>query len=127
MILSITDNITSIEIEHKQRVEGESNYTFLKLLSLWTQMATNFSVIPLRIATFLGITISLSSFLLGTYYVILKFLDKSFPEGWTSLIVIIFFFGGIILTSLGIIGEYVGRSYLQQTGKRPYIVKEVVK
>ena len=126
MILSITDNITTIEIEHKERLEGESNYTFFKLLSLWTQMATNFSILPLRIATFLGITISLFSFLLGVYYIILKFLDKTFPEGWTSLIVIVLFFGGIILTSLGIIGEYIGRTYLQLNGKKQYTIKEVI-
>lgn len=127
LILSKTNSIATIEIEHKERFEGKSNYSIYKLVSLWLKMATSFSVLPLRVATFIGLTISFLSFLFGLYFVFLKLMYNSAPEGWTSLMVVILFLGGVQLFSIGILGEYIGRSYLRLNKKSQFVIKEIKK
>jgi undecaprenyl-phosphate 4-deoxy-4-formamido-L-arabinose transferase len=126
LILSATNNLGVIEVEHNKRFEGEGNYNFVKSVSLWTKMATGFSILPLRIATYLGIFTALSAFLLLIVFVLQKFIYNSMPDGWTSIVVLILFFGGIQLFSIGIIGEYVGRTYLNINKKKQFIVREKV-
>ena len=126
LILATTNDIVTITIEHQHRYNGEGNYNLWNSISLWTKMATSFSVLPLRIATMTGMLISLLSFILGVYFIGLKIFGDVVLDGWTSLMVIILFLGGIQLLSLGIIGEYIGRSYLKINGKKQYIVKEVL-
>ena len=126
LILSITNNIGVVEVEHNKRFEGEGNYNFIKSVSLWTKMATGFSVLPLRFATYLGIFISLSSFLLLIIFILQKFIYDAMPNGWTSIVVLILFFGGVQLFTIGIIGEYVGRTYLNMNKKAQFIVREKI-
>ncbi len=126
LILATTNNITTIIVEHHDRHDGEGNYNLLSSISLWSKMATSFSVLPLRIATFVGFSISIISFILGIYFIFQKLSGTYIPDGWTSLIVIVLFLGGIQLLSLGIIGEYIGRSYLKLNGKKQYIIKDVI-
>jgi len=126
LILSVTNSVTTIPIQHQKRFIGDSNYNLISLITLWTKMATSFSVLPLRLATIVGFVISILSFVLGVYFILSKLFGSYTPDGWTSLIVIILFLGGIQLLSLGIIGEYIGRSYLKVNGKKQYIVKEVL-
>lgn len=125
LILAVTQSISVIEIEHHERFDGSGNYNLISSLSLWLKMATSFSVIPLRMATYMGISISLISFLLGIYYILLSMFSNDFPPGWTTLIVVMLFLGGIQLISIGIIGEYVGRSYLKLNKKYQFVVKEI--
>ena len=112
LIFSITHNVSNIFVEHKTRNFGKSNYTFLKLLSLWLRMFISFSILPLRIASLLGIIFSISSFLVAIWLVFFREMSSDIPMGWTSLIVIILFLGGIQLLALGLIGEYLGSAYL---------------
>jgi polyisoprenyl-phosphate glycosyltransferase len=112
LIFSITSNVSNIHVEHKPRNFGKSNYTFLKLLSLWIKMFISFSILPLRIASLLGIIFSISSFLAAVWLVFFREMSSDIPMGWTSLIVIILFLGGIQLLALGLIGEYLGSAYL---------------
>ena len=126
LILSTTNNIKTIDIKHYNRVDGEGNYNLWNSISLWSKMATSFSVLPLRLATFVGFIISIFSFLLGVYFIGLKIFGDNTLEGWTSLTVIILFLGGIQLISIGIIGEYVGRSYLKLNGKKQYFIKDII-
>ena len=125
LILSTTNSINVIEVKHKDRFSGEGNYTLRSSVSLWLKMATSFSVLPLRLATFIGFIISTFSFILGIYYIIVKLFFDTAPDGWTSLIVIVLFLGGIQLFSIGIIGEYIGRNYLKINQKPQFIIKEV--
>lgn len=126
LILSVTKNIEVVEAEHNKRFEGEGNYNFVKSVSLWTKMATGFSVLPLRIATYLGVFTAMSSFLLLIFFILQKFIYNAMPDGWTSIVVLILFFGGIQLFTIGIIGEYVGRTYLKINNKKQFIVREKI-
>jgi undecaprenyl-phosphate 4-deoxy-4-formamido-L-arabinose transferase len=124
LILSVTNNIGVVEVEHNKRFEGEGNYSFVKSVSLWTKMATGFSVLPLRLATYVGLIVSFSAFLFGIVLILNKLIFGVSLVGWTSTIVIILFLGGIQLMTLGILGEYIGRIYLKLNGKKQFIIKE---
>ena len=87
-------------------------------------MSTSFSILPLRLATIVGMMVSLIAFLLGVYFIIEKIYNNIVLEGWTSLMVVILFLGGVQLVSIGIIGEYIGRAYLKLNGRKQYIIKE---
>ena len=112
LLISISSNISKIMVNHEERKFGKSNYSFFKLLNLWIQMATGFSVAPLRLASILGLFFSLIGFLMSIWLVFIRIPSSDAPMGWTSLIVTVLFLGGIQLVALGTIGEYLGRTYL---------------
>ena len=124
LVYRVTSNIAEIDVEQRNRKEGESGYTIGKLLKLWINGFTAFSVLPLRIASMLGIVFSCVGFILGLVFVIRKLLNPEIILGFTSLIVIILFCGGVILLSVGLIGEYVGRIYISQNQAPQYVIKE---
>lgn len=107
------------------RVAGQSKYPFFKMLSFAIDGITSFSVKPLRILTFIGATIALFSFCVGVWALITKAMGEA-VSGWTSMVVSMYFLGGIQLLGLGIIGEYIGKIY-RETKRRPlYFVEEIV-
>jgi undecaprenyl-phosphate 4-deoxy-4-formamido-L-arabinose transferase len=127
LIFSITSNITQIDAEHHTRLAGRSNYSLLRSIKVWLKLATGFSVIPLRIATFTGGLIALLSFLMASFFVIQALVIDKIPEGYPSLIVTLFFLGGIQLMGIGAIGEYIGRIFITQNKTPQFTVKEVVR
>lgn len=127
LILDVTSNITTLKVEHFSRVEGEGNYNLYRSVSLWLKMATNFSVVPLRVASIMGLVLSSFGFLLAIYFTIVRlFVDPELPLGWASLMVSVLVLGGIQLLTLGVIGEYLGRTFLKINKKPPYAIKEVL-
>ncbi len=126
LILSITRNITKIEVTHYDRKEGKSNYTFYKLISLWMQMLTGFSVTPLRFASIIGFLFSISGFIMAIWLIFFKTITGDTPLGWTSLLVVILFLGGIQLIALGVIGEFLGRTYLAANNYPQFSVRKTL-
>ncbi len=124
LILQITDKIGKTEVEHHTRLDSTSGYTIRKLISLWLNMFTNFSILPLRFSVALGFTFSLLGLCLGIFTVIEKIMDPSLPVGFASLFFAISIFAGVQLISLGIIGEYVGRVFLTLNKKPQYTIKK---
>lgn len=120
-----TSNIESVLVEHRNREVGKSNYTIKKLLLLSSNMLLNFTTIPLRGIIYLGFTIAFLSFLLGAYFVVKK-IFSNVPIGYTSLVVSIYFMGGVTLIVLGIIGEYLGRLYSTQIGKPQFNIQSKI-
>ncbi|OFX46465.1 MAG: glycosyl transferase family 2 [Bacteroidetes bacterium GWA2_30_7] len=127
LIFSITSNITQIDVEHHKRFEGKGNFNFFRSVTVFLKLATSFSVIPLRISSFIGFGVSLVGFMLAFYYLYQYLFSDNIVEGWTSLIVIILILGGLILLSLGLIGEYLGRTYLNLNKKPQFTIKHIVK
>jgi polyisoprenyl-phosphate glycosyltransferase len=114
----------SIEVEHAERFEGKSTYTFAKLWKLATETIIAHSDKPLRIAVRFGFTMATISFLYGFYIIWRSFLYGSPIMGWSSLIVSLYFLGGIIIAILGILGIYIGKTF-DEAKKRPlYIVRK---
>lgn len=126
LILRSTSSFSSVYVEHNKREEGRSNYTLSKLVSLWLNMFINFSVIPLRIFTLLGLIVALVSFVFAVLFLVEKILNPSTPVGWSSIMVSILLFSGIQLIFLGLIGEYLGKLYLDHSGKPQWTVKKEI-
>lgn len=123
LILDVTRNIVSIEIEHQTRHSGEGGYSLRGSISLWLKMATGFSVVPLRLASIIGMLIAFISFLTLIYVVITRIVNPSISVGWPSVISTILFLGGVQLVGIGIIGEYIGRTYLVVNRKPQYVIR----
>ena len=104
------------------RLHGESKYTLRKMTTFAVNGITGFSIKPLRVAIFLGLIISLLSFLYGLYAIWAFLYDDRVISGWASVITSILFIGGIQLIILGIIGEYIGKAYLQSKNRPFYLV-----
>lgn len=124
LVLRATKNITNVEVNHRERQEGSSGYTLKKLLGLWFNGFTAFSVIPLRIATCIGCLSSAVGFLYGLYTIIKRLFNPQVPMGFSSTMAAIVFFGGMIMIMLGLIGEYIGRIYISLNNSPQYVIRE---
>jgi len=125
LIFTITSNITEVPATHHRRFAGQGNYNLLKSIGVWLKLATGFSVIPLRMVTFLGGFISLFSFLLAFYFVLETLLLKREPSGWPSMIVAVLFIGGVQLVGIGAVGEYIGRIFMTENRRPQFTIKAI--
>ena len=126
LLLRSTKNIKNVTIDPRDRLEGESGYSFKKLMNLWVNGFTSFSVKPLRAATFVGCTTSLFGFVYGIYIIINKLINPQTPLGYSSTMAALLFVGGVIMVMLGIIGEYVGRIYISLNEAPQYVIRRTV-
>ena len=126
LVLRTTKNIVNVDINHRSRMEGESGYTFGKLISLWFNGFTAFSVKPLRIATATGIIAAVLGFLYGIYTIIKKIWIR--PDelviGFSALMSAVVFMGGLILVMMGLVGEYMGRMYISMNNSPQYVISK---
>ena len=124
LIFDITKNVSSVDVEHLERMTGNSNYNIFKLISLWLRVLTNFSIVPLRISTIAGFFMTFVSFCSILVIVSIKLLNPTIAAGWASIISVLLFFSGLQFIVLGLIGEYIGRSYLNLNKKPQFVVRE---
>ena len=120
-----THRIGNVVVEHHKREVGSSNYTFRKMLRLWMAYF-NYSVVPLRLASYLGLGTACIGFIAGLVTVIRKLRDPGMTVGWASTVCILLVFFGLILLVLGIIGEYIGKIMLTINNTPQYIIREKV-
>lgn len=126
LLLQVTQRIGSITVRHEARVAGESTYTFRRLLRLWLSAWVNFSVLPLRVATVLGLLVAAVG-LAALLIVAWLWWQNVGPEtGWGWLMAGMLIFSGTQLVMLGLIGEYVGRMFLAVNQRPQSVVREVV-
>ena len=126
LVLRSTKRISNVTVNHREREIGTSGYTLGKLLALWMNGFTAFSVKPLRIATCIGVICACLGFIYGIYTVIKKFINPIVPIGFSSLMAAIIFIGGMILLMLGLLGEYIGRVYIGMNNAPQYVIREIV-
>ena len=126
LVLRSTKKIINVEVTHREREVGTSGYTIGKLLNLWFNGFTAFSVKPLRLATVMGIASACVGFLYGIYTIIKKFVNPDVVIGFSALMAAIVFFGGLILLMLGIIGEYIGRIYISLNNSPQFVIRESI-
>ena len=126
LVLRTTKNICNVSVNHRERMEGTSGYTFKKLLGLWMNGFTSFSIIPLRIASYSGSCIAFIGFIYAIYVIIRKLVDPTRMLGWSSTIAVILILGGFILLVLGLIGEYVGRIFISINNSPQYVIKNII-
>ena len=123
LVLRVTRNVANVPVEHRKREVGASGYTLAKLLGLWMNGFTAFSVKPLRGAALAGMAFSVVGFAFGVWTVCNKlFIHPDAPVGHSSLMSAVLFIGGMIMLMLGLIGEYIGRIYLCISKSPQYVI-----
>lgn len=126
LVLRSTGNIANVSVNHREREVGTSGYTLKKLISLWFNGFTAFSVKPLRIATGIGAFSAVAGFFYGIYTIVKRLLNPDVPMGFSSTMAAIVFFGGMIMLMLGLIGEYIGRIYISLNNSPQYVIREKI-
>ncbi|MEJ0020530.1 MAG: glycosyltransferase family 2 protein [Acetobacteraceae bacterium] len=117
LIMQVTQRIDSIEVQHLPRIEGRSNYNLTRLVRLWLNLATSFSLAPLRMAIYAGIVMAMLGSI-GAFATIAEALIvRDTPSGWASTMTVILLVAGVQSMILGVLGEYVGRTFLSANGK----------
>ena len=124
LLFRVTKNATCVVTNHRHRIEGKSGYSMKKLLLLWLNGFTSFSIKPLEMSMLLGGMIACGGFVFAIITIIRKFLIPGIALGWSSIISTMLILGGIILIMLGLIGEYVGRIYICINDAPQYVIKE---
>ncbi len=125
LVMQVTQRIDSIEVRHLPRVEGRSNYNLVRLVRLWLNLATSFSLAPLRLAVYAGVFMALlgAAGAVATIFEALVLRDT--PSGWASTMTVILLVAGVQSMILGVLGEYVGRTFLSANGKPQGTVRSV--
>ena len=127
LILRTTSNIANVKMEENERKEGKSNYNLKKLLSLWLNGFTSFSVKPLRIASIAGVVFAFIGFIFGIYTIINKiFINPNIARGYSTIVSLLTFFSGLVLMIMGMIGEYIGRIYICINKSPQYVIKNII-
>jgi glycosyltransferase involved in cell wall biosynthesis len=125
LIMQVTQRIDSIEVRHLPRIEGRSNYNLARLVRLWLNLATSFSLAPLRLAVYAGVFMAL----LGAAGAVATIVEALFlhdtPSGWASTMTVILLVAGMQSMILGVLGEYVGRTFLSANGKPQGTVRAI--
>ena len=126
LVLRSTGRIANVYVNHREREIGSSGYTLKKLISLWLNGFTAFSVKPLRMATGLGALSAMVGFFYGIYVIIRRMVRPDVPMGFSSTMAALVFFGGMIMLMLGLIGEYIGRIYISLNNSPQYVIREKI-
>jgi undecaprenyl-phosphate 4-deoxy-4-formamido-L-arabinose transferase len=126
LIFQVTSAIHQVPIEHHSRVEGEGGHGILRSLKIMMNFSTTFSVLPLRVSTAAGFLISMTAGIVSMGLVFWKIFYDIEIEGWTSIILCVIVMGGIQLTGMGLIGEYIGRAYMKINSAPQYVIRQVV-
>ena len=115
-----------VELERDARYAGASGYNLRKMLKLAADRIFSYSLFPIRVASYVGLTVGGMSVVFGIFLIIRRIINENIPAGWTSTLVLLAFLFGINFFFLGIIGEYLGRIYLESKGRPKYIISRIV-
>jgi undecaprenyl-phosphate 4-deoxy-4-formamido-L-arabinose transferase len=126
LILRISRNYATVRVEHRARAQGRSGYTVRKLVSLWLNMFTSFSVLPLRVATLLGLLIAFAGLCAAVGAIIEKLRHPWIQAGWASLMTALLIVSGVQLFAIGMVGEYLGRLFLKDEGNPQFVVRRTI-
>lgn len=126
LVLRATKKIENVDVKHREREEGNSGYTLQKLMGLWFNGFTAFSVKPLRMATVIGALCAMLGFGYGIYTIIKRIANPLVPAGFSSMMAALMFIGGMLMLMLGLIGEYIGRIYISMNSAPQYVIREII-
>ena len=115
----------TIEYEEQERIAGSSKFNGWKLWNFALQGITGFGTLPLRIWTYIGFIVSFLAFIYASFLILRTLIMGIDLPGYASLVVIILFLGGLQLIGIGILGEYVGRIYMESKRRPPFIIDEI--
>ena len=124
LVFRATSNLCDVEIVHRKRIDGKSNYSLVKLLRLWLNGFTAFSVKPLEIASISGVFIALAGIIYSIVIAVKKVFNFPYLEGWSSMIALTMCLDGFLLIMMGLVGEYIGRIYICLNNAPQYVTRE---
>ncbi|MDO4566046.1 MAG: glycosyltransferase family 2 protein, partial [Oscillospiraceae bacterium] len=124
LFLRTTSKVKNVPVHHRERELGRSGYNFKKLLSLWFDGLTSFSIVPLRIATGAGCVFSLAGFIYTIFLIIERLTSPDIPLGYASTMAAVLVIGGILMLLIGMLGEYLGRIYISINNNPQYVIRE---
>ena len=125
LIMQMTQRIDSVEVRHLPRAEGRSNYTMTRLVRLWLNLATSFSLAPLRLAIFAGLGMALLGAIGAVATIAEALTSHGAPSGWASTMTVLLLVAGVQSIMLGVMGEYLGRTFLSANGKPQGTVRKI--
>jgi glycosyltransferase involved in cell wall biosynthesis len=125
LILQVTQEVGAIEVRHAARTAGQSGYNLRRLVRLWMSTFVNFSIMPLRLATLLGLLMAVGGILGLGFVFYLRLTNKGPDYGWGTLMGALLVFSGTQLVILGLIGEYLGRMFLTVNRRPQSVVRSV--
>ena len=126
LLFQSVSRYANVPVTHCARREGQSGYSLKKLISLWANGVTAFSIKPLRFANYLGWLTAVAGFVFAVVTVVRKLLGPSIEAGWSSTIAVMLVLGGVVIALIGVVGEYIGRIYLSINRCPQYVVRNVV-
>ncbi len=115
-----------VHYNRAQRFAGESKYPVGKMIALALEAVTSFSVVPLRFITMLGFTVFLGTMLVGVWALWVRLFTNHAVPGWTSIVLPVYFLGGVQIFCIGVIGEYLGKAYAEVKARPRYLIESVV-
>ena len=118
----MSDNVENVAVKHDKRKYGKSTYTIFKLFKLAFSLIINYTSLPLNILGGIGFAVSILSFLVGIYFVIKKIFVGVPVEGWTTVVVLLSFFNGILIAILSLMGEYLSRIIGEVSNRNSFVV-----
>lgn len=124
LMLRATQTACNVNVTHRERLSGKSGYNLKKMIELWLNGFTSFSVKPLRIMSVIGIIVAILGFFYGLFVIISKLVDPSINAGYSSIMAIMLFMFGVLFFFMGIIGEYVGRIYISLNKAPQFVVRQ---
>lgn len=124
LMLRATQNACNVDVTHRERISGSSGYNIKKMIELWLNGFTSFSVKPLRLMSKIGILVAIIGFVYGLVITISKILDPNVSAGYSSIMSVNLFMFGVLFFFMGLIGEYVGRIYISLNKAPQYVVKD---
>ena len=127
LLLQVTQRIGSLPVQHRARQVGRSGYTLRKLLRLWLSTLVNFSVLPLRVATLLGLVLAAAGFLALAVVLYWWWRGTGPAFGWGSLMAALLVFSGVQMVMLGVMGEYLGRMFITVNQRPQALVRDVLR
>lgn len=126
LLFQSVSSYCNVPVTHRERAVGKSGYSLKKLISLWANGVTAFSIKPLRFANYLGWITSLFGFVFALVTVIRKLITPEIEAGWSSTIAVLLVLGGLIIALIGVVGEYIGRIYLSINRCPQYVVRNTI-
>lgn len=124
LMLRATQNACNVDVTHRERLSGKSGYSLKKMIALWLNGFTSFSVKPLRLMSVIGMIVAVIGFIYGVVIICNKIINPGVSAGYSSIMSVNLFMFGVLFFFMGMIGEYVGRIYISLNKAPQYVVKE---
>ncbi len=124
LMLRNTQNACNVDVTHRERKRGKSGYNFRRMIELWINGFTSFSVKPLRLMSIIGMIVAFLGFIYGIITIIKKILEPTMAAGYSSLMAVNLFMFGVLFFFMGLMGEYVGRIYISLNKSPQFVIKE---